>query len=54
VLGAVWAVNRVVYAIGYTNGSEGGKGRYYGALWMLAHYAMIGMAGKAAYDLAMA
>jgi glutathione S-transferase len=54
VLAAAWSVNRVVYAIGYTNGSEGGKGRYYGILWMLAHYAMIGMAGKAAWDLAMA
>jgi glutathione S-transferase len=48
-LGGVWAVNRVVYALGYTNGSEGGKGRYYGALWMLAHYAMIIMAGVAAW-----
>ena len=54
VLGAVWSVNRVIYAVGYTNGSEGGKGRYYGALWMLAHYVMIGMAGKAAWDFAMA
>lgn len=54
VLGGVWSVNRVVYAIGYTNGAEGGKGRYYGVLWMLAHYVMIGMAGKAAWDLAMA
>ncbi|CAO2651692.1 Nn.00g042620.m01.CDS01 [Neocucurbitaria sp. VM-36] len=55
VLGAVWSVNRVVYAVGYTrSGGEGGKGRYYGALWMLAHYAMVLMAGKAAWDLAMA
>jgi glutathione S-transferase len=55
VLGAVWSVNRVVYAVGYTrSGEDGGKGRYYGALWMLAHYAMVLMSGKAAYDLVMA
>lgn len=54
VLGAAWAANRVVYAIGYTNGAEGGKGRYYGVLWMLAHFALIGMSGKAAWDYAMA
>ncbi|KAF2477614.1 membrane-associated proteins in eicosanoid and glutathione metabolism [Lindgomyces ingoldianus] len=52
VLGAVWAVNRVVYAIGYTNGAEGGKGRYYGLLWMLAHYALIGYAGTSAWKIA--
>ncbi|KAF1847291.1 glutation S-transferase [Cucurbitaria berberidis CBS 394.84] len=51
VLGAVWSVNRVVYAIGYTNsGSEGGKGRYYGALWMLAHHVMVLMSVKSAWD----
>lgn len=54
VLGATWAANRVVYAIGYTNGSEGGKGRYYGILWMLAHWGLIGYAGKAAWDVAFA
>ncbi|KAH7346945.1 glutation S-transferase [Pyrenochaeta sp. MPI-SDFR-AT-0127] len=55
VLGAVWSVNRVIYAIGYTNsGSEGGKGRYYGALWMVAHYSMVLMAAKAAFDFAFA
>lgn len=53
-LAGVWSVNRVIYAIGYTNGSEGGKGRYYGALWMIAHYVMVGMAGKAAWDFARA
>lgn len=55
VLGAVWSVNRIVYAIGYTNsGEEGGKGRYYGALWMIAHYALIVMSGISAYKIAMA
>lgn len=55
VLGAVWSVNRIVYALGYTSsGSEGGKGRYYGALWMLAHYSMVLMAAKTAFDFAFA
>lgn len=55
VLGGVWSVNRVVYAIGYTkSGQDGGKGRYYGALWMLAHYAMVFTSAKVAYDFAMA
>jgi glutathione S-transferase len=55
VLGAVWSVNRVVYAVGYTrSGEEGGKGRYYGALWMIAHYALIVMSGISAYKIAMA
>ena len=30
VLGAVWIVNRVLYMYGYTNGKEGGRGRYNG------------------------
>ncbi|KAJ4983316.1 MAPEG family protein [Stagonosporopsis vannaccii] len=55
VLGAVWSVNRIVYAIGYTNsGGEGGKGRYYGALWMIAHYSLLVMSGISAYKIAMA
>jgi glutathione S-transferase len=53
VAGGLWSVNRVIYALGYTNGAEGGKGRYYGILWMIAHYAMVGMAGKAAWNFAM-
>jgi glutathione S-transferase len=52
VLGAVWSVNRVVYAVGYTNGSEGGRGRYYGIAWLFAHLGLMGMAGKAAWDVA--
>lgn len=52
VLGGVWSVNRVIYAIGYTRSAEdGGKGRYYGALGLLAHYALVLMSGKAAWDL---
>ncbi|KAL1796737.1 hypothetical protein ACET3X_005277 [Alternaria dauci] len=55
VLGAMWSVNRVFYSIGYTrSGENGGKGRYYGGLGILAHYVLILMSGKAAYDLVMA
>jgi glutathione S-transferase len=54
VLGAVWSVNRVIYAIGYSrSGEDGGKGRYYGALGIIAHYVLLLMSGKAAYDLVM-
>ncbi|KAF2789197.1 hypothetical protein K505DRAFT_352725 [Melanomma pulvis-pyrius CBS 109.77] len=51
ILGATWAVNRVIYAFGYTNGTKGGSGRYYGAVGMVAHYVMIGLAGKSLWDL---
>lgn len=54
IVGAVWSVNRVVYAHGYTNGAEGGKGRYYGIAWFFAHIGLIGMAAKAGWDIAMA
>ncbi|KAH7408633.1 hypothetical protein DE146DRAFT_675648 [Phaeosphaeria sp. MPI-PUGE-AT-0046c] len=53
VVGAVWSVNRVIYAIGYTNGAEGGKGRYYGIAWMFAHLGLMGMAAKTGWDVAM-
>ncbi|KAH7065855.1 hypothetical protein BKA63DRAFT_166230 [Paraphoma chrysanthemicola] len=53
VLGGVWAANRVVYALGYTKSAEqGGKGRYYGGLAILAQYVMVIMAGKSAWDIA--
>jgi glutathione S-transferase len=51
VLGATWAVNRVVYALGYTNGPKDGKGRYYGSLALLAHYIMIVLAGTSLWQL---
>jgi len=55
VLGAFWSVNRIIYAIGYAkSGEEGGKGRYYGILWMIAHYSLIIMSGISAYKIAMA
>jgi glutathione S-transferase len=53
VMGGVWAVNRVVYAIGYKNsGENGGKGRYYGIAWQLSHYGMMIMSAISAYKLA--
>ncbi|KAH6625638.1 hypothetical protein C7974DRAFT_377127 [Boeremia exigua] len=55
VLGAVWSAMRVVYAIGYTSSSEdGGKGRYYGILWLLAHHSLLLMSGYTAYKIAAA
>ena len=54
VLGAFWSVNRVAYAIGYTRSAEqGGKGRYWGAAGILAHYVLVGWSAKAAFELAM-
>ena len=50
-LGAFWSVNRVLYGLGYTRtATTGGAGRYNGALWMVAHNAMVVMAGMAAYN----
>ncbi|CAA9963414.1 Glutation S-transferase [Pyrenophora teres f. maculata] len=54
VLGGLWSVNRVVYAVGYTrSGEKGGVGRYYGAGWMIAHYVLMGWSVKTVWDLVM-
>lgn len=53
-LGALWSSNRVLYAIGYTNGKEGGKGRYMGILGLIAHYVLVGYAAKTAWDISKA
>lgn len=50
-LGLLWSVNRVLYAIGYTNGKPGGKGRYIGILWAIAHHVLVGYAGWTAWKL---
>jgi glutathione S-transferase len=52
-LGGFWSVNRVIYGWGYTRGLEGGNGRYYGVLWMVAHYVLVLMSAKTAWDIAM-
>ncbi|KAF2015282.1 membrane-associated proteins in eicosanoid and glutathione metabolism [Aaosphaeria arxii CBS 175.79] len=49
-LGATWSVGRVLYGLGYTNGKEGGKGRYNGAAGLLAHYVLLIMSAKTAWD----
>lgn len=55
ILGAFWSVNRVIYAVGYSrSGEDGGKGRYYGAAWMLSHLALLAMSTISAYKIAMA
>ncbi|EUC37199.1 hypothetical protein COCVIDRAFT_36675 [Bipolaris victoriae FI3] len=54
-LGLAWSVNRVFYSVGYTRSAEsGGKGRYYGAAGIMAHYVLVLMSAKSAYDLIMA
>ncbi|EMD63406.1 hypothetical protein GGP41_005929 [Bipolaris sorokiniana] len=54
-LGAAWSVNRIFYSVGYTRSAErGGTGRYYGAAGIIAHYVLVLMSTKAAYDLIMA
>lgn len=51
-MGVVWAVNRVVYAVGYTRSGEvGGTGRYWGVGWMLAHYGLVIASAKVAWGL---
>jgi glutathione S-transferase len=51
-LGAFWSVNRILYAIGYTNGGE--KGRYWGVGGILGGYVLNVMAAISAYGIATA
>ncbi|KAF2819309.1 membrane-associated proteins in eicosanoid and glutathione metabolism [Ophiobolus disseminans] len=52
VMGGLWSVNRVVYALGYkASGGQGGKGRYYGLLWQFMHYGTVIMAGMSAWGV---
>lgn len=54
VLGALWGVSRIVYAVGYTRvDKKNGSGRLYGSLYALAQLALIGMVGKMGWDVAM-
>lgn len=53
VMGMLWAVNRVIYALGYkASGKTGGKGRYYGLVWQFMHFGLVGMAGVSAWKFA--
>ncbi|KAG8624824.1 hypothetical protein KVT40_007891 [Elsinoe batatas] len=46
VLGAVWNVGRVVYAVGYTRkDTQGGKARLQGSFFWLAQLGLMGLAG---------
>jgi glutathione S-transferase len=56
-LGAVWLGSRVAYAVGYTSGKPGGKGRYAGGLGMFYNLSEIGflvLVAKSGYDMIMA
>lgn len=52
-LGAFWSVNRVLYAVGYTNWGKDGKGRYAGLGGNLAQYGTQIWAVVTAWGLAM-
>ncbi|TVY17381.1 Microsomal glutathione S-transferase 3 [Lachnellula arida] len=44
-MGLGWSVCRWLYMRGYSEGAEGGKGRYKGIAYMLFQFGLIGMAG---------
>ncbi|KAF2803971.1 membrane-associated proteins in eicosanoid and glutathione metabolism [Mytilinidion resinicola] len=55
-LGVIWAVNRTIYAVGYTNAEEqgarkGGKGRYRGVGWYVGHIGLAGLCIKTGIDM---
>ncbi|MCJ1411349.1 hypothetical protein MMC19_005437 [Ptychographa xylographoides] len=51
-MGILFAVSRVVYAVGYTSPNiEGGKGRYYGSTHYIAQLALAVMSGLVAWNL---
>jgi glutathione S-transferase len=57
VLGVAWLGSRVAYAVGYTSGMPGGKGRYAGGLGMVYNLSEIGflvLVAKSGYDMIMA
>lgn len=55
VLGGLWAVNRVIYAVGYTRADKNkGSGRLAGTGYALCEMGLMGIIGKMAFDLIMA
>ncbi|KAA8563792.1 hypothetical protein MFRU_024g00250 [Monilinia fructicola] len=44
-MGGAWSVSRWVYMKGYSQGGEGGKGRYKGASFWLFQLGLIGLCG---------
>jgi len=52
IMGGLWSVFRVLYAVGYTDSSKKeGKGRFYGGLWPLPQFGLVALAGKVGWDL---
>lgn len=52
VLGASWAVQRVLYAVGYTRADRyGGKGRLAGLGFFLSQIALFGLAGWTGFSM---
>lgn len=55
VLGQIWNLGRVVYAIGYTNpNGTNGKGRLYGSVQYIGFLGLLGLLGKMGLDMVMA
>jgi len=55
VLGLIWSVGRVVYAIGYTRPDlKNGKGRLYGSVSYIGQLGLWILMGKMGWDMAMA
>ncbi|KAF2498076.1 glutation S-transferase [Lophium mytilinum] len=53
--GLFWAVNRAIYAVGYTKPDlERGKGRYRGAGWYLGVLGLAGLTVKTGVDMLLA
>jgi len=55
VLGQIWNVGRVVYAIGYTQkDGKNGSGRLYGSVQYIGFFGLIGLLAKFGVDMVMA
>jgi glutathione S-transferase len=54
VMGAGWTMARYAYMVGYSQGGEGGKGRYKGVLFWLFQLGLVGLAGYNGVSMIMA
>jgi len=43
IMGAGWSVSRYIYMVGYSQGGEGGKGRYKGITFWLFQFGLVGL-----------
>ncbi|PQE21653.1 glutathione S-transferase protein [Rutstroemia sp. NJR-2017a WRK4] len=50
-MGGAWTVSRYMYMRGYSQGGEGGKGRYKGIYFWLFQLGLMGMAGWVGVDM---